>query len=190
MRVLALDDDPQILECFESLLSDRGYTVQCVDNAQEALKIVRGGGVQIVLCDQLLPQMSGLDFCRAIRKERLPSYIYCIMISGKSTQEDRLEALAAGADDFLAKPFDARELLHRVRIGARLMSMALQEITVFHPGEISRVARPRNRRASGARQKLLPAAGAGIIASGKISRSHQRRIHRADFPNQPAARHR
>jgi len=78
-----------------------------------------------------MPNMSGLDFCRAIRGERLPTYAYCIMLSGLCGQEERIGALAAGADDFIAKPFDSRELLERVQVGARLMSMNVHEITVF-----------------------------------------------------------
>jgi putative two-component system response regulator len=131
MRVLALDDDPEILECLDLLLADHGYAVECITDPRVALQIIRNGAAQIVLCDQSMPEMDGLDFCRALRTERLPSYIYCIMISAHSSQEQRLSALAAGADDFLAKPFDARELLHRIHIGTRLMTMTLHEITVF-----------------------------------------------------------
>ncbi|HEY1628285.1 MAG TPA: response regulator, partial [Tepidisphaeraceae bacterium] len=131
MRVLALDDDPEILECLDLLLAEHGYSVECVTNPHVAMQAIRNGAAQIVLCDQAMPEMDGLDFCRALRTERLPSYIYCIMISAHNSQEQRLGALAAGADDFLAKPFDARELLHRIHIGTRLMTMTLHEITVF-----------------------------------------------------------
>src|ERR1700733_5930336 len=131
MRVLALDDDPEILECLDLLLAEHGYSVECVTDPNIALQILRNGAAQIVLCDQAMPLMDGLDFCRTLRTERLPSYIYCIMISAHSSQEHRISALAAGADDFLAKPFDARELLHRIHIGSRLMRMTLPENTVF-----------------------------------------------------------
>ncbi|HMB95020.1 MAG TPA: HD domain-containing phosphohydrolase, partial [Tepidisphaeraceae bacterium] len=117
--------------CLDLLLAHHGYEVECITDPIRALRIVREGGAQIVICDRLMPQMDGLDFCRSMRAERLSGYVYCIMISGFADQENRLDALAAGADDFIAKPFDARELLHRVRVGARLMSMSLHEITVF-----------------------------------------------------------
>lgn len=131
MRILALDDDPQMLEQFQMLLSDHGHKVECTTSAEAAMALVHGGSVQIVLVDQIMPGMSGLDFCRALRAEKLPGYVYCIMISGNGTQEDRIAALTAGADDFIAKPYDNRELIERVQIAARLMSTDVNEVTVF-----------------------------------------------------------
>jgi putative two-component system response regulator len=131
MRILALDDDPDMLDAFETLLTGNGHSVERATSAEQALEIVRNGTIQVVLCDQLMPGMSGLDFCRAIRSERLPCYVYCIMVSALGGQEDRIAALTAGADDFLAKPFDARELLERIHVASRLLTMSFHDVTVF-----------------------------------------------------------
>ncbi|MBW1863654.1 MAG: diguanylate cyclase, partial [Deltaproteobacteria bacterium] len=77
----------------------------------------------LVISDCEMPRMDGLELCRKIRRMDLEGYIYCILLTAKGGQEDVLEGLKAGADDFLAKPFNPQELKYRTRIGERIIRL-------------------------------------------------------------------
>jgi sigma-B regulation protein RsbU (phosphoserine phosphatase) len=77
----------------------------------------------LALIDWMLPEMSGLELCRAIRARNLPHYIYFIVITARDTVEDLSEAFAAGADDFIRKPFEPVELLARLKSGQRIVEL-------------------------------------------------------------------
>lgn len=122
-QVLVVDDDPSTRRLLEKLLSSAGYEVVTAQNGVEAIRILMDKGVQIVVSDWIMPAMDGLELCRAIRSSETVGFVYLIMVTVHQDKQRLLEAFAAGADDFLSKPFDRQELLVRVRAGARIVRL-------------------------------------------------------------------
>jgi DNA-binding response OmpR family regulator len=111
-RVLIVDDDHKIVELMRLYLEKDGYRVLAAYDGQEALELARSRQPDLVVLDLMLPQVGGLDVCRALRAQ---SDVPIIMLTARSTEDDKLVGLDMGADDYVTKPFSPRELLARVR---------------------------------------------------------------------------
>jgi two-component system, OmpR family, phosphate regulon response regulator OmpR len=114
-RVLLIDDDPRLAQMLQQWLGGRGITLEHRATGAGGLSAVgpRGDGLDLVLLDLGLPDMDGLDLCRQLRA-RAPA-LPLIMLTARGDPEDRVLGLELGADDYLPKPFDPRELLARIR---------------------------------------------------------------------------
>jgi DNA-binding response OmpR family regulator len=112
MKLLIIDDEPAILDTVETKMRREGYTTFTAESAEDGMRLFRRVKPDLVILDIMLPQRSGLDFCRAVRKETTTPII---MISAKSEESDRVKGLELGADDYLVKPFSLSELTARVK---------------------------------------------------------------------------
>jgi two-component system, OmpR family, KDP operon response regulator KdpE len=115
-RILFVDDDRGIQRTVGPLLSSRGFDVEMAGSGAEALKAVSARPPDLVLLDLMLPDIDGIDVCRRIR-ERMSTPI--IVLSGRTAETDKVQALDAGADDYVTKPFGSEELLARIRVALR-----------------------------------------------------------------------
>src|SRR5262245_17075069 len=115
-RILVVDDDPQIRRVMRVTLPGQGYEVDDAKNGDEALEKLREKRFDLVLLDVNMPGMSGLEACRLIRSQ---SEIAIIMLTVRDNESDTVEALDAGADDYITKPFKSSELLARIRAALR-----------------------------------------------------------------------
>lgn len=113
-RVLVVDDTPANIKLLDAVLTSQGYAVVPAASGPEALSLVGQEVPDLVLLDILMPGMDGYEVCRRLRAEPATSQLPIIMITASETK-DKVKGLEAGADDFLAKPFDRAELLARVR---------------------------------------------------------------------------
>jgi DNA-binding response OmpR family regulator len=121
MRVLIAEDDRLIREGLCELLEDEGYDVVSAADGRAALEQFRAQKPDFVCLDVMMPQMSGFDVCRAIRK--VDQHVPIIFITAKSEEIDKVLGLELGADDFITKPFGVREVQARVRaVSRRAMS--------------------------------------------------------------------
>src|SRR5579885_738910 len=111
MKLLIIDDEPGILETVETKMRREGYSTFTAESAEDGMRLFRRIKPDLVILDIMLPQRSGLDFCRAVRKETTTPII---IISAKSEEADRVKGLELGADDYLVKPFSLSELTARV----------------------------------------------------------------------------
>ncbi len=111
-RVLVVDDDDKTVELVKLYLSRDGYRVITAYEGNEALRLAREGHPDIIVLDIMLPGIDGLEICRTLRAE---SDVPIIMLTAKTTDEDKLIGLELGADDYVTKPFSPRELAARVR---------------------------------------------------------------------------
>ncbi|MGB6057933.1 MAG: response regulator transcription factor [Microthrixaceae bacterium] len=111
--ILVVDDDRAIRESLERLLSLEGHSASSVSNGGEALEALRRDPVDLLVLDRMMPSVDGLTVCRVLRTEG--STIPILMLTARTETTDRVAGLDAGADDYLAKPFDPAELLARVR---------------------------------------------------------------------------
>lgn len=110
--ILLVEDDPALRTLTTRALQENGYVVRPCATAPEMWRAMETGPVDLVLLDIMLPGTSGIDLCRALRRE---SEVPIIFISAKASETDRVIGLELGADDYLPKPFGTRELIARVR---------------------------------------------------------------------------
>ena len=115
-RVLLVDDEPQIRRIMRTTLTGAGYEVDDAKTGEEALDKFRIFKPDLVLLDINMPGMGGVAACRALRQD---SSVAIIMLTVKNAEKDKVEALDAGADDFVVKPFSTPELLARIRAALR-----------------------------------------------------------------------
>jgi two-component system, OmpR family, KDP operon response regulator KdpE len=111
-RILVIDDDPAILRTLSTNLRARGYDVSAVATGEEGVHRFEEGSCDLVILDLMLPGLSGLDVCRAIRAE---SFVPILVLSARGEERTKVHALDLGADDYLTKPFGMDELLARIR---------------------------------------------------------------------------
>ena len=114
-KVLAVDDEENILRLIHFVLSRSGYDCITTSSGLEALKIIEQGPPDLLILDINMPEISGLEICDHIKKNIFLSRIPILMLSAMISVEDRVHGLDAGADDYLCKPFDNRELVARVQ---------------------------------------------------------------------------
>ncbi len=122
-EVLVVEDDSLTCQVLKRMLEGWGYGVRTCDNGSEAWEILQSENIKFVIADWLMPVMDGLTLCRKIRSSGSPGYTYIVLVTGKDKKEDIIEGLEAGADDYLAKPFDPDELKARLRTGERILDL-------------------------------------------------------------------
>lgn len=122
--ILVVDDDPQIRRVMRTTLTAHGYEVSDVRNGTQALEDLSKGSFNLVLLDMNMPEMDGIETCRAIRQGGRGSDLAIIMLTVRSSEADKVKALDAGADDYVTKPFSTPELLARIRAALRRTSAA------------------------------------------------------------------
>ncbi len=118
-KILLVDDDRKTVELVRLYLENDGYQVFTAMDGQLALSEARKSNPDLIVLDLMLPKIDGLDVCRQIRAE---SNIPIIMLTARTTEEDKLAGLDIGADDYITKPFSPREVLARVRAVLRRIS--------------------------------------------------------------------
>ncbi len=119
-NILVVDDEPQITRVLRTTLASHGYNVRTAGDGDEALEVMREWAPDLVITDLSMPNMPGLELCRRIRAK---SNVPVIVLSVRGEEKIKVEALDAGADDYVSKPFNMNELLARVRAGLRRTGM-------------------------------------------------------------------
>ena len=132
-RILVVDDDPQIRRVMRATLTARGYEVNDASSGEAALGRLREQACDLVLLDMNMPGMDGLETCRTIRAG---SEAPIIMLTVRNTEQDKVDALDAGADDYITKPFGAPELLARIRAALRRAPLATADSRQLRFGDI------------------------------------------------------
>jgi two-component system KDP operon response regulator KdpE len=115
-RILVVDDEPQLRRALRATLSALGFVVAGAESGEAALEMVRAEKFDLILLDINMRGLSGLETCRALRAR---SDVSILMLTVRNRTEDKIEALDAGADGYVTKPFDVNELLARVRAALR-----------------------------------------------------------------------
>jgi len=148
-RILVVDDDVKTVELVKLYLNRDGYKVLTAYDGVEALRLAQESHPDLVVLDLMLPGVDGLEVCRTLRAE---SDVPIIMLTARTTEQDKLTGLDLGADDYVTKPFSPRELAARVRTVLRRLpgergpaEIKHGELTVnFHKYEASLAGKPLN----------------------------------------------
>ena len=131
-KILIVEDDKSILTGLLDLLSGEGYEVCTATDGNEALRIYKSDKPTLILLDIMIPEKSGYDVCKEIRKK--DSTVPILMLTAKGQEIDKVVGLEVGADDYVTKPFNSRELL--ARIHAQLRSINRRGEKIVSPGDI------------------------------------------------------
>lgn len=114
-RVLAIEDESDILEVIQYNLEREGYEVLTSKNGEDGLELIREEHPDLILLDLMLPDLDGLEVCRKIRSDDEIKQIPVIMVTAKDTESEVVLGLGVGADDYITKPFNPKELVARVK---------------------------------------------------------------------------
>jgi len=132
MQVLIVDDDKLVRIALEALLSKNGYEVFSATNGEEGLAILeKHPSCRVVISDWEMPVMDGIEFCKAVRGQDRPGYIYFLLLTSHSQVSEMVIGLSAGADDFVSKPYNPPEVLARLRAGERVLSLETRDVAIF-----------------------------------------------------------
>ena len=133
-KILIVDDEPFNIDYLEQELEDLGYETLSATNGQEALEQVAAAGPDLILLDVMMPVMDGFTACRILKENEETRLIPILFMTALGATEDRIKGIEAGADDFLTKPVDERELAARIQT-----SLKLKQAMDHRIGELSRV---------------------------------------------------
>ena len=137
-RILLVDDDPDILDVLEITLSEEDYEILKANDGEEALRIIRAKPLELVLLDYNMPKINGKQVCLEVKKDLLLSHLPIIMVTGKGELDDKIGGINAGADDYIVKPFEPKELLARIRMILRRTQRDLEANPLTRlPGNVS-----------------------------------------------------
>ncbi len=138
IRILIVDDDPDIRDILKLTLSEENYEILEARDGEEALKIINAKPLDLVLLDYKIPKMDGRQVCRLIKKDLLLRHLPIIMVTGKGDINDKVDGIDAGADDYVVKPFEPKELLARIRMIVRRTARDLEANPLTRlPGNVS-----------------------------------------------------
>ena len=121
--ILVVEDDPTTRLLICGILKKLGYESRSTENGLQAWQLLEKEYLPVVLSDWVMPEMNGMDLCRRIRARAADRYTYIIMVTSFSGRENYLEAMEAGADDFISKPVDPEHLNARLKVAERIVSL-------------------------------------------------------------------
>lgn len=136
MKILLVDDETELSDPLSRILLQEGYKVDIANDGAVGMKLALQNQYDLLILDWMLPDKSGLEICREVRSQFLATPV--LFLTAKDTVDDRVEGLDAGADDYLMKPFELRELLARVR--ALLRRSSLETHSGDYPSDRLKVA--------------------------------------------------
>ena len=137
-----------------------------------------------------MPEMNGLELCRAVRAGDLPGYVYLILLTAHDRAEEKVIGLGAGADDFIAKPFNPAELIARVHTAERVLSLETREVAIFAMAKLAESRDPETGAHLERVRSYSRILAQQLAQKSAFQSDCQCRVYSADLPNQPAARHR
>ena len=126
MNILVVDDDATLRFILQGTLTQLGHEVVLAKDGLEGLRFFEKCHVPVVISDMLMPGMDGLELCRRIRKANRSQYTYLMLLTAVEGKAGYMDGMAAGADDFLNKPFDKEMLAARIAVAQRILSLQQQ----------------------------------------------------------------
>ncbi|MSP10593.1 MAG: phosphate regulon transcriptional regulatory protein PhoB [Pelagibacteraceae bacterium] len=148
-HIFIVEDEPSIVSVLKYNLEKENYKVSVSDDGEEALKLIKEKNPDLVLMDWMMPNLSGVEILRNLKKDNLCKDIPIIMLTAKGEEEDKLRAFDIGADDYITKPFNQKELIARIKtVLRRLKPLVSSDIVEFSDLKIDRISKKvyRNKK--------------------------------------------
>ncbi len=143
-RLLLIDDDPNLILLVKDYLEFRGYQVITAENGKEALEVLETNLPDLIICDVMMPEMDGYTFVENIRKNDQINWIPVIFLSAKGQSQDRVKGLTIGADVYITKPFEPKELIAQVESSLKQVGRFMQMNARNSHSEQQGIRIPRN----------------------------------------------
>ncbi|TWT31836.1 response regulator [Blastopirellula retiformator] len=140
-NILIVDDDEISLDLLRHALEAQNFCVWSASNGAEALGALEAENINLVVTDWEMPVLDGLEFCREVRRRQSDHYVYVILLTSHGARDEIVEGMAAGADDFIVKPFNPPELLARIQAGRRVLALETRDLVIF---ALARLAESRD----------------------------------------------
>ncbi len=130
IKILVVDDDNYIRSFLQKRLTALGYEVHLAEDGKLGLAAAEKLHPQLIVSDWMMPEMDGTEFCKQVKKHPELKYTYFILLTARDTSEDKIEGMELGADDFMTKPFNDKELVARINVGLRITALQ-QELSKY-----------------------------------------------------------
>lgn len=131
-KILIVEDEPDTAYILGLLLKKNNFDIKIAQNGNEALEVLKDFVPQVILADWNMPVMNGIELCEKVKENEKYRLIYYIILTARSTLQDRVKGLDVGADDFLLKPIENQELLARIRTGMRIHNLQNELHKIAH----------------------------------------------------------
>lgn len=178
MKIMIVDDDREIVELLNIYLQNEGYDVIKAYNGQQALNYLKNDqGIQLVILDVMMPQVDGMEVLKILRAEN--DSIPVIIVSAKSSDNDKIQGLISGADDYVTKPFNPLEVIARVKslLRRQYTYSEVEEPEVIHAGPLTIRKESHEVKTTDGKDIQLTALEFGILY---LLASHPNRVFSAD----------
>jgi len=152
-HILVVDDEPQITRVLRTALTAQGYEIRVANDGEMALEIMKDWSPNLIITDLSMPQLDGVQLCRRVRAV---SQVPILVLSVRDQERQKIEALDAGADDYVTKPFSMNELLARVRANLRRMPKTDEPAEIVDVGDFHIDLATRTVVVAGRDRKLTP----------------------------------
>ncbi len=140
IKILVVDDDNYIRSFLQKRLTALGYEVHLAEDGKIGLAAAEKLHPHLIVSDWMMPVMDGTEFCKQIKKHPELKYTYFILLTARDSAEDKIEGMELGADDFMTKPFNDKELVARINVGIRITALQ-QELSMYqHEKAITELA--------------------------------------------------
>lgn len=140
IKILVVDDDVYIRSFLQKRLSALNYDVILADNGEAGLLQAKRERPDLIVSDWMMPKMDGKEFCQRIKNDENLKYTYFILLTARDTAEDKIEGMELGADDFMTKPFNDKELIARINVGLRITTLQQELAKYQHEKAITEMA--------------------------------------------------
>lgn len=139
-KILVVDDDPYIRSFLSKRLSHAGYEAFVAENGETGLEIAKKEVPTIIISDWNMPMMNGKELCKLVKADSTLRYSYFILLTARDSSEDKIEGMEIGADDFMTKPFNDKELLARIKVGLRITTLQNELFKYQHEKAVTELA--------------------------------------------------
>ncbi len=135
-NILVIEDDPAIQELVVHYLKSQGFAVETARDGQRGLALARKGAADLVVLDLMLPEMDGIEVCKALRQDPKTAALPVLMLTAKGEETDKVVGLEIGADDYVTKPFSPKELMARIKALLRRTGRPAAEERTYNYGAL------------------------------------------------------
>lgn len=139
-KILVVDDDQYIRFFLQKRLSARDYEIVLAETGEDGWEKAKSETPDLIISDWMMPKMDGIEFCQKVKNDERLRCAYFILLTAKDSQDERVEGIEGGADDYLTKPINDRELLTRIRAGLRITGLQKELAVLQHQKAVTELA--------------------------------------------------